>query len=225
MTTPPILNYCSIPELPWLARWLMRPLGWPFFLLATAACLWMFWECRTSSRNWTEAAIGFLILAIIWIFRAGIRALLFAIYRLSWIEHWQKFTTFSIALCIPVLMVILILTHVPERLAFHISKNALQRFADSTLSGTRPSTPTTAGCLPIEEISVSQGSNTIIYFKVDDRERWKISMAGFYYRDGEGYAYAVNPITPEDEDFGRDYQHIHGHWYRVNSWRLRDLLR
>jgi len=225
MTTPPILNYSSIPELPWLARWLMRPLGWPFFVLTAAACVWMLWECRVSSQNWEEAEFGFLILAIIWVFRAGFRAMFFAIYRLPMLEHWQGFIPFGIALWIPVIMLILISTHMPARLAFHYSKGDLQRLAASALAGTPPATPTTAGCIPIQEIYVSEDNNVIVHFRVSSYRYspWR----GFrYYWDGEGYIYATQPITQKDEERSYGccrYEYIHGHWYRVNPWRPRDL--
>ncbi len=78
--TPIELAYARDALPPASLRWLLRPIGWPYFLCAATACLYGLWGARVPGFP-SAAFTSLFILAVIWGLRVGLQLFLGRIYK------------------------------------------------------------------------------------------------------------------------------------------------
>ena len=127
----PVLSYSSQVVPPGWARWLMRPIGWPFFTGMGLAALWMLWAFRLP-EHYAVSRLGILMVAlvpVIWFLRLVLRLVLFRVYRRPWRDFFSTLWRFGIPVGVAVLVYACLFYKVPEVWAWRLSEPSFRRYA------------------------------------------------------------------------------------------------
>ena len=142
---PITLNLMPVALPPFWARWLMRPLGWPFFSAMALTCLYIIWlERLPGSLIVLFEMIGALVaFGAAWLFRLVTRGILWRTYQRPMDQYRRGSRRFWLAAAVPAVMAIVLLAKIPMYAAFYVSAPALRQAAEDILAkeASAPSPP------------------------------------------------------------------------------------
>ena len=196
-----------------LTRWLLRPLGWFTHALTIGTAMISLWAATTHGPDFLFSIIlGLLCLVIIviWLGRALVRFIVAAFFRRGgW--AYPGWRNWLVAPVIALLVTGLMRYDVPMRVAFSLSRPAMTRLVQSTLS--LPSVN------PPNDVRVGRYRATDIR-RVHGGVQFNVANNGFM--DGEyfGFAYfpGKKPESEGDTRWGTLYSHLSGNWYSFNEY-------
>jgi hypothetical protein len=214
-----VLSYSHEVVPPWWARVLLRPIGWPYFLLLGIACLWLFWAFRIPAPFEAELITIFFVIpffGILWLLRIVLRLVLWRIYRRPWGLFPVGLWRFGVPLGVGLFMVLILYLRVPQGIAWRLSESALRRHAQAILAAEAARVPpaTDPVQLPPKRVGLYEMSN-IIYFPALHGVQYYIAGSGFLDHYGFAYVPAGLPSTatnPATMDSSR-YLPMEGDWY------------
>ncbi|HEX2973933.1 MAG TPA: hypothetical protein VHP11_16490 [Tepidisphaeraceae bacterium] len=119
-----------------LARWLVRPVGWPTHLLVLWAIAYPAWEWRRPGGIFDAQLSGvllWLLVTLIWLGRLAVRHIVAGIYDRPKSELTRAWGHWLVA---PILLTLWILVpnDLPQRIAFAYSRPALDRFVAQVMA-------------------------------------------------------------------------------------------
>ncbi len=216
----PVLDYSSLVVPPRWARWLLNPIGWPYFSLMVIACAGVLWECRVPEPfgAWIVAVVlvapSFGILLLL---RLVLRLILWRIYRRPWRAFVEGLWRFGVPVGVGLILWGLLYLKVPEKVAWRISEPALRRHAQRliTTEAARVPPATAPAVFPHQWVGLYPMYD-ITYFPDVRGVRYFIAGSGFL--DQQGFAYLPGGAPAVTASVrAAHYAPFDGDWYRVRE--------
>ena len=223
---PTVLSYSSQVVPPGWARWLMRPIGWPFFAVMSVTALWILWRFRIPSpalpANTFIPFIGFIIaLGVVWFLRLVLALVLCGIYRTPWKGFRTRLWRSGIPPVVALSLVVSIRYHVLEVLAWELSESAMHHRAESVIAAERAKMPPPLGpVLVYREVWVGLYKCDRVLYYPDVGVGVVVFGVQGSLKDGFAYCPGGTPPTPR-MPFGMRtmrYTPLGGAWYRVEFY-------
>jgi hypothetical protein len=197
----------------WIAANLANPPGWPTHALAAAALLWVCWDARFPGGGSPWGSLGGLVWAcvlLVWLTRLAAGLVL----RLWWLwsgqptrpllDGWRHWCVVPLLLGVNCAAIACAL---PSRVAFRISRPALDRLAQAVAADRKERPKQWAGVIPISRAQLVKGAVQLDY----DRKELPWGQRGLYFSlDGAAV----------DNSYYRFQEKLEGRWYtwHYNGW-------
>jgi len=195
-------------------RWLLQPIGWPTHIVTIAATLLFLWDSSRGNISFMpQLILGCLtlIVAVIWIGRLPVRCVIAACYkRAPWAYRagWKNWLVAPILLA---LSLILYQVDVPIRIAFLMSRPAMEQLARQAQAAPKLKLPPRrTGAYYAEDIEILGGG--IRFVAVKSSFIFTESLFGFAYFPG-GMPPASSPRKFADWNSGAEYKSLGNNWF------------
>jgi hypothetical protein len=216
----PVLSYASEVAPPRWVRWLLNPIGWPYFSLLALACLWVLWQFRIPEPFVARMVCVFRVipfLVVLLLLRLVLRLVLWRVYRRPWRAFLAGFWRFGVPVVVGLVVGLFLYLHLPQKAAWLISEPALRRHAQGLIAAEAVRVPpaTVPTRLPPQWVGLYPMSD-ITYFPDVHGVRYFVAGAGFL--DRQGFAYLPAGLTPGSVLAGWEIiTPKEGDWYRTEE--------
>jgi hypothetical protein len=215
----PVLSYASEVVPPGWARWLMRPVGWPYFSLFALACLWLLWEFRIPDPFPATMfyIVGASFFGMLLLLRLLLRAVLWRVYRRPRQAFLAGLWRFGVPVGVGLAVWLFLYLQLPQKAAWLLSEPALRRHAQGLIATEAARVPpaTAPTKLPPQWVGLYPMSD-ITYFPDVRGVRYFVAGAGFL--DRQGFAYLPAGLAPGSVLAGGTIiTPKEGDWYRTEE--------
>lgn len=200
-----ILSYAPHPKLPPWTNWLLKPFGWPTYFASILGFLLWTWSASYPYGELTSGLLGgfiWTLLAIHWIFRAGIRLVLIQILKDPSLRWWHGARSGLVPIFVFLLALLTMITMWPLRLRFAASESAMDRLAKTVMTTAGPYRDQNVGWFFAHEIR-----------RVDGGVQFFVCVGGGLGSSGFAYCSSGLPMTRTVSRCS----HFSGDWYLVGG--------